>query len=87
MTTPEEKLEALLAGISKTGKKPCAVERNADLAAALRAYRKKFAAGETHVPLEHLYEKGGLKAAFDGPSMSTVRRWAQAEDAAEAKNG
>lgn len=80
MRTPEERLEDLLAGISNTGKRPCAVERNVDLAAALRAYRAKVEAGETMVPLEHLYLKGGLKEAFDGPSMTTVRRWCQAQD-------
>ncbi len=81
MRTPEERLEDLLAGISNT--KPCAVERNVDLAAALRAYRAKVEAGETMVPLEHLYLKGGLREAFDGPSMSTVRRWYQAQDPAK----
>lgn len=80
MPTPEEKLESLLDGL-KIVKEPCAVERNKDLAAALRAYRKKFAAGETRVPLTHLYENG-LRELFDGPSITTVRRWARAEDRA-----
>jgi len=74
--TPEEQVEALLAGIP--GTKPCAVERNEPLAQALRHFLKLKEEGTTKVSLEWFYEKK-LKAQFNGPSMTTVRRWARAQ--------
>jgi len=75
--TPEQQLDDLLAGIDNS--KPCIVERNKPLAKALRHYLKLKAEGKTHVPLEHLYLKEGLRELYDGPSMTSVRRWVQAE--------
>ena len=81
--TPEERVEQMLASIPPNLTKPCAVERNKDLAAALRHYRKRVAEGKTRVSLEWFYENH-LKADFNGPSMTTVRRWSRMED---QKNG
>ena len=81
--TPEERVEQLLADVPDSLTKPCAVERNKPLAQALRHYRSLLAEGKTHASLEWFYENK-LKAAFDGPSMTTVRRWSRRED---AKNG
>ena len=79
-STPEEIVRALLADVPDNLTKPCAVERNAPLAAALRVYRRMLADGETHASLEWFYENK-LKAVFNGPSMTTVRRWSRREDA------
>lgn len=77
--TPEEQVRKLLASVPDTLSKPCIVERNKPLAAALREHRKQLAEGETHVSLEWLYEKH-LKKMFSGPGMTSVRRWSRRED-------
>jgi len=77
--TPEQQLDALLAGIDN--EKPCIVERNKPLAKALRHYLAKVKSGETRVPLEHLYVTQGMRELFNGPSMNSVRRWVQKEQA------
>jgi len=81
--SPEDIVRALLADVPDSLTKPCAVERNKPLAQALRVYRQMLVDGETHASLEWFYENK-LKAAFNGPSMTTVRRWSRRED---AKNG
>lgn len=80
--SPEDIVDGLLADIP--GSKPCAVERNAPLAAALRHYMALYADGTTKVSLQWFYEEK-LKAAFNGPSMTTVRRWHRAEVARTAE--
>ena len=71
--SPEDIVNDLLADLP-SGKKPCAVERNEPLAAALRHFLSLSEKGEAHVSLEWFYENK-LKARFDGPSMTSVRRW------------
>ena len=77
--TPEEQVEQILADVPANLTRPCAVERNAALAQALRHYRKLLAEGKTRVTLEWIYENK-LKDAFNGPSLTTVRRWSRRQD-------
>lgn len=71
--SPEKAVDDLLKGLTET-KKPCAVERNEPLAAALRHFLALKAKGEAEVALEWFYENK-LKELYNGPSMTTVRRW------------
>lgn len=76
--SPEQQVRDLLADVPAELTKPCAVERNVELAKALREYLRLYRAGETKVSLEWFYEKK-LKPLHSGPSMSTVRRWVRAQ--------
>ncbi len=71
-SSPEDIVNDLLSDIP--GSRPCKVERNRPLVAALKHFLKLKKKGDTSASLEWFYE-AKLKEKFKGPSMSTVRRW------------